>query len=169
MKTQITYEFRAGTRAPANVTAYDVMSERDRIAKEYGEASIKLATAAVMSRPEDFPALRAFGPRDMEEAFEKSTAAAIRYAFDSVHRVRVVVEATPTSPPVRVSVRELVSVPGKNGPVYERFTVVAKNVDMRDHYLTECDRLIEQYTKKLREITTELRELGDWLMRSDAS
>jgi hypothetical protein len=156
----ITYRFRNGTRSPKGVTVQDVLDDRDRVILEHGEASVELATRAVLADPDKYPALRAFGPPDMEVAFENAIADGVRYAFGAVERIRVISMPTATQPGREIRVRELPMVQSASGSlVYERFEVMAADRVKRNFYIDRCRRELKDLTDRLDEILAEIQEL----------
>lgn len=153
------YQFKDAARVPSGVTADGVMQERDRVVQEYGKASVKLATTAVLSKPEDYPNLRAFGPRDAEQAFEQAIEHGVRYAFGNIIHVRVETDSNPDSPPRQI--RVLHAVPDKEGDiVFETLQVIAKVKSQRDHLLTQLNKDVDVLAAKLKDVIAELSEIS---------
>jgi hypothetical protein len=145
-------QFKSGAVVPKGVTADGVLAERDRIAQAFGHASVELATKAVMGDPEKYPNLRAFGPRNAEEALEHGISDGIRYAFRNVIRVKV----TKHEP----EMRKLQLVTTDAGvQSYERFEVVARTPPYRRQVLRRLAREAQNAANRQRDTLAELELL----------
>lgn len=149
------YDFKASARLPKGVTADGVMEERERIVNSYGKASIEASTLAVMSEPETYSNLRAFGPADPEEAFREGIANGIRYAYANIVPVRV---SNGTKNQTR-EVRILFPVHDEEGDlVYEPISVIKESEVQRKELIHSLSRDAEAFAQKLRDVLAELDE-----------
>lgn len=153
------YQFKSATRVPAGVTADGVMAEKERIGREYGKATVRNATAAVLSAPDRYPNLRAFGPRNAEEAFEQSIAEGIQYAWRNVVEVRVTV--LPSGEQQRREVRVVHQVTDSEGDrIYAPLVTIAGNDSMRRELLASLQKDVDAFSNKLKDVIAEIQEIA---------
>lgn len=149
------YDFKKAARIPKGVTADGVMEERDRIEQEYGKATMEASTNAVLSEPERFPNLRAFGPVDPEEAFREGISRGIRHAFASIIPVRVSADNDPKAREVRV----IFPVPDEDGDmVWQPIQVIKESEVQRKHLIGQLRRDAKLFADKMQDVLAELEE-----------
>lgn len=152
------YDFKSTARIPKGVTADGVMDERERIVAEYGKASIEASTNAVMSEPEAFPNLRAFGPVDPEEAMREGIAAGIRHAYAAVIPVRVETEEKGPKPR---EVRVLFAVHDAEGDVvFEPINVIKESEAQRKELIGQLRRDAQAFANKMQDVLAELEDVS---------
>lgn len=151
------YSFKTAARIPKGVTADGVMEERDLIEKEWGKASLSVSTTAVLSKPEQFPNLRAFAPEDAEEALRLCVQDGIRYAYSSVIPLR----PEGVKPNEVREVRVLFPVPDKDGDmVYEPVSVIKENREQRAHLIRTLRQDAERFAQRMQDVLAEIEGIA---------
>jgi hypothetical protein len=149
----VTYIFKAQARVPEGVTADGVIAELWDIGERFGSRSVEAATKAVLAEPGRYPMLRAFGPANMEEAFEKCIRDGITYA------VRMVV-IHKESGPEYVEVRPVYLVPNEAGErVYEPIEVIAKSQPLQNYLIGELRGDAAAFARKLENTLAEIARI----------
>jgi hypothetical protein len=141
--------FKKAARVPDGVTAEQVLAELDAIEAQYGRKSVDDAVKAVLTEPEKYPALRAFGPPDAETAFREAIREAVTYA------VRIIVhEAGPGEPETRVL--HVVHDPGDGAPVWADIATIGQSEPYQRELVRGLRRDAEAFADKLRATLAEL-------------
>jgi hypothetical protein len=148
------YKFKETTRIPDGVTPDQVMAEMDAVEAEYGKKTPELAADAVIAHPEQYPALRSFGPESPDAAFRKAIRDGITYAM----RCIVIVEED--KPKDEPEVRALFLITDPDGDkVYEPIENIAVNVDYRAQLIAELRQDAMIFTRKLNSTLAEIERL----------
>jgi hypothetical protein len=150
------YKFKQSTRIPDGVTPDQVMAEMDAVEAEFGKKTPELAADAVIARPEQYPALRSFGPESPDAAFRKAIRDGITYAM----RCIVIVEEDKPEAKGEPEVRALFLVTDPDGDrVYEPIEAVAVNVDYRAQLIAELRRDARTFAAKMDNTLAEIERL----------
>lgn len=152
---EMVYQFKASAHVPKGVTPEGVMEERDRIENDYGKATIENSVEAVMTDPEKYPNLRAFGPVDEAHAMRWAIAEGVRSAFQAVVIRR-------TEPKQKVEprlIRVLHSVKDDEGElVYKPIQAIRQSPDQKKWLIGQLRRDARLFTEKLNDILAEIEE-----------
>lgn len=148
------YKFKQAAHIPEGVTPGAVMAEMDAIEAEYGKKTPELAADAVIAHPEQYPALRAFGPESPDAAFRKAIRDGITYAM------RCIVLVEEDKPKDEPEVRALFLVTDPDGDkVYEPIENIAINVDYRAQLIAELRKDAMTFTTKMNNTLAEIERL----------
>jgi hypothetical protein len=142
--------FKQAARVPPGVTPEQVLAELADIEARFGRRSVDDAVKVVLSEPDRYPALRAFGPPDAETAFLQAVRESILYA------VRIIVQdADPGEPECRVL--HIVHDPGDGQAVWADLSTIAQSEPYQAELVRALRRDAEAFSHKL---TTTLAELA---------
>jgi hypothetical protein len=151
---EMVYQFKAGAHIPKGVTPNGVAEERDRIKHDYGKATIENSVNAVMSDPDKYPNLRAFGPANEEDAMRRGIAAGIQYAYRAV----VIDRPEPKQQETR-QVRVFHSVPDDDGDlVYEPIQAIRESPRERKWLIGQLRRDVRLFRSKMEDVLAEIEE-----------
>lgn len=140
--------FRTAARVPHGVTAEQVVAELDDIARRFGRRSVDAAVKAVLSEPDRYPALRAFGPEDAETAFRDAIREGVEYA------ARVVVKVDEAEPEREVRLLHIVH--DSDEAVWATLPEIAKSEPMQRELVRRLQRDAETFTRRMQDILAEL-------------
>ena len=151
------YEFKPGAHIPKGVTPDGIGEERDRIKHDYGKATIENSLDAVLTHPEKYPNLRAFGPDDEEDAMKQGIARGIRRAYQSV----VIKRMEPKKEAESRYVRVFHSVKDDEGDlVYEPVSVIRESPGERKYLIGQLRRDVDLFTDKMKDVLAEIEEIS---------
>lgn len=154
---QMVYKFRNGSRVPAGVTPEGILAEREMIEQRCGKASIENSVTAVLTHPTEYPNLRAFCPKDEEEAMRRASADGIRRAYQSVVIIRENTDE-PKAPPREI--RVLHSVHDSAGdPVFETLTVISRSEVKRRELIDQLQKDARTFYLRMIDVLAEVAEL----------
>lgn len=151
----MTFKFKPSARVPSGITPDQVLAEIDALQaiRPQGVGITDFAADQVIAKPEKYPALRAFGPKDADEAFWEAVRAGVAYA------IRMVIEvADDIASSSEIRARFLVR-NSEGDSVYEPITVIIKEPDYKNQLLTELENDLEAFGRKQRNVLAEIRRL----------
>lgn len=152
---KMAYQFKTGAHIPKGVTPEGILAERDRIEHDYGSATIENSVAAVLTHPEKYPNLRAFGPADKDAAWRDGIAAGIRRAY----RIVVVVRAEPEQKVQARQVRVIHSVQDSDGElVYKPIQAIRQSPSERKYLISQLRHDADLFADKMRDVLAEIEE-----------
>jgi hypothetical protein len=145
-------KFKSSARVPDGVTPDGILAELDDIKERFGKATPEAATKAVLAEPERYPMLRAFGPANAEEAFERAIRDGITYAV----RMIVHIEDDPTVTETRA--RFLVE-DDQGDQVWEPMPVIVKNEKYQNQLIRELRGDASAFAQKLENVLAEIARI----------
>lgn len=150
------YEFKSGAHVPTGVTPEGVIQERDRIEHDYGKATIENSVAAVLKYPEKYPNLRAFGPKNPDEAMRRGIADGIRSAYQAVVHIH---RLEPKQKVEARQIRVIHSVKDSDGDlVYRPIQAIRESPDQKKWLIAQLRRDANLFADKMRDVLAEIEE-----------
>lgn len=150
------YQFKQAARVPDGITADQVQQELDdlRAARPAGTDIIDYAVEQVLTYPDKYPSLRAFGAENAEAALRESIRNGITYAQRIIIRYR--------EDPHAAQVRHNVIVVNPDGDqVIEPMETVAKVVSYQQQVTAVLAKDAQSFANRLRDVLAELAKLNE--------
>jgi hypothetical protein len=145
--------FKQAARVPDGITPEMVLAELDDIAGRVGRRSVDDAVKLVIAEPGHYPALRAFGPADAEEAFRNAIREAITYA------VRVIVNVPDDYDEPETRVLHIVHDPGDGAAIWADVQTIAASTPFQVELIATLRRDADAFGRKLRDTLAEIAGL----------
>lgn len=143
-------KFKQAAHVPPGVTPDMVLAELDDIRERFGRLAVDDAVKAVLAEPERYPALRAFGPVDAEQAYRDAIKAGVEYAV----RVLVVVRTPDEGPETRLL--HIAHDPGDGASVWADVPTIAASEPMQRELVTSLRRDATAFARKMESTLAEL-------------
>jgi hypothetical protein len=155
MAGDMVYSFKDSVHVPKGATPEGVMEERDRIEHDYGKATIENSVDAVVSDPDKYPNLRAFGPADEADAMHRGITEGIRRAYRAVVIRRV---ESPEKAEVR-QIRVLHNVKDDDGDlVYRSIQVIRESPGEKKWLISQLRRDANLFAARMADVLAEIDE-----------
>lgn len=167
------WAWKSGARTPRNVTAEDVVREKEEMEDFLGHlATAEEAAAIVLRDPRKYAAHRAFAPATERDALRHAVEEGVRKAWSAVIQVDVRITEVPNKATGEIDievkrveapeVRWFHAVPprvGDTARVYDSLPNIATDPDKEAALSEELAKQARSFAAKVASVTTELARL----------